>query len=396
MGLKTPRVSILTCSYNHAPYIGRTIESVLSQSFSDWEYLIVDDGSLDNSAEVIRSYQDPRIRSFLNSENKNVAIYNELRAQCRGEYFVSLDSDDAMTSGRLARQIEFLDQHPDVQVLGTWIQEIDRADVPVAAEHSTGEAWFNQERDFNDARNWIWQNRLNHSSVMMRSSFHDAVGPFNPLLPRSCDYEFWLRCLSREGKIEVLREKLTYYRNHGENVTHRDPTQSCYELAHCNRQYVLPLLERAADVGALSQVWGAWLGHPSFRTLPLAERGVVLGDFARSTFSLPFSREELKNRASHVVSNGDGVFRALGKHFEERAEVSDWQSKQVASLEKGFQELSTSLKVLKTDHAALRSEYEKCQSEQAWLQYFVSYAGPWERLRFLLASLPILGHWFRR
>ena len=226
-----PLVSVIVTSYNYAHYIGQTIASVLAQTYNNWELIIGDDGSIDNSLEVIRSFHDPRISVIASETNRGGATaYAEAYKLCQGKYFGSLDSDDYMEPSKLEKQVQFLEEHPDVDIVGTFVLEVD-GNGQLIGDAGVHQQWFNQEIDLNQADNWLWQNHLCHSSALIRKTFHDRVGLTNADLPYTADYEFWVRCLIAGGRFHVLPEKLTYYRAHGSNVTHKNPRHSLMETA---------------------------------------------------------------------------------------------------------------------------------------------------------------------
>jgi glycosyltransferase involved in cell wall biosynthesis len=232
MALDRPLVSIVVTSYNYAHYIGQTIASVLAQTYDNWELIISDDASIDNSLEVARAFTDPRISVIASETNRGGAIaYAEAYALCHGKYFSSLDSDDYIEVSKLEKQVQYLEEHPDVDVLGTFVLEVD-ANGQIIGDTGVHQTWFNQKIDLNEADNWLWQNHLCHSSALIRKVFHDRVGLTNPNLPYTADYEFWVRCLMAGGRFHVLPEKLTYYRAHGDNVSHKDPLRSLVELSY--------------------------------------------------------------------------------------------------------------------------------------------------------------------
>lgn len=104
-----PRVSVMMGVYNSSRYLRKAIDSVLAQTFRDFELVIINDGSTDESEEIVRSYDDPRIRYVLNETNIGIIpTRNKALALCRGEYLAILDSDDISMPERLARQVEFL------------------------------------------------------------------------------------------------------------------------------------------------------------------------------------------------------------------------------------------------------------------------------------------------
>ncbi|HWQ14788.1 MAG TPA: glycosyltransferase [Roseiflexaceae bacterium] len=254
MTSNTPLVSIIVTSYNYARYIGQTIRSVLDQTYPHWELIVSDDGSRDGSPEVVRSFDDPRITLIASPVNEGAsAAYMKAYARCRGVYLCSLDSDDAMVPERLARQVAFLEARPEVDVLGTFISEIGSDGRPVEA--GAHETWFNQAVDLNDPRQWIWQNRLCHSAVLMRKALHDRVGPFSDELVYTPDYELWVRCLVAGARFHVLPEQLTLYRFHGDNITWKDPARALLEYAFIFCRWLSPhLLERGLEPALVEAV----------------------------------------------------------------------------------------------------------------------------------------------
>jgi glycosyltransferase involved in cell wall biosynthesis len=121
-----PRVTVFTPVYNREHTLRATIESVLAQTYRDFELLLIDDGSKDASLEVIRSYTDPRIRLVAHEQNQGIPkTRNHGLELARGQFLAILDSDDIANRTRLAHQVEFLDRHPDIAAVGSWLTRID-------------------------------------------------------------------------------------------------------------------------------------------------------------------------------------------------------------------------------------------------------------------------------
>jgi glycosyltransferase involved in cell wall biosynthesis len=121
-----PKVSVCIPVYNRALYVGTAIESVLAQSFPDFELLLIDDGSTDDSVPVMQRYTDPRIRLECNGVNRGIShTRNRALELARAPCIAWLDSDDRMTPRRLALQLRFLDRHQDVGLLGGWLRRFD-------------------------------------------------------------------------------------------------------------------------------------------------------------------------------------------------------------------------------------------------------------------------------
>lgn len=249
-----PTVSIIMTSYNYGSYIGSAIESVLMQTYGNWELLIVDDCSTDNSWAVISSFSDSRIKSYQNLQNCGaVATYNRALSMASGEFIGSLDSDDSFMPEKLGSQIAFFSEHPDVDICGTFVCEIDKhggliTDTVLYAN------WFNYPGDLNDPRVWLWENHLCHSSVLIRRRAHDLIGNIDNDFVYTPDWRFWLRALVLGVRFSVIPEVLVAYRNHGENITHKNKRQMLLEHAETTYSILFPWLfeKRREDLIALA------------------------------------------------------------------------------------------------------------------------------------------------
>jgi glycosyltransferase involved in cell wall biosynthesis len=214
--MNEPLVSLILLSHNYERYIGDGIRSVLAQTYPHWELIVVDDASTDGSLEVIRSFSDPRIHLVPSERNLGPsASYNRAYACCRGQYVGSLDADDFLAPRKLELQVEEFAAHPGIDVLGTFVTEVDGTGKAVDGETA---AWFNQERDLEDVENWLMRNHLCHSSALLRRSTHDRVGLLNPQLRVAADYELWLRALAQDARFGVLTEPLIFSRQHEANA----------------------------------------------------------------------------------------------------------------------------------------------------------------------------------
>ena len=124
--LSSPTVSVIMAVYNGQPLLKEAVRSILGQTFEDFEFLVVDDGSTDGSGELLQSFEDPRIRVITNAGNRGLtASLNRAIEQARGDYVARQDADDFSHPTRLARQVGYLDAHPDTALLGTWYRKAD-------------------------------------------------------------------------------------------------------------------------------------------------------------------------------------------------------------------------------------------------------------------------------
>jgi glycosyltransferase involved in cell wall biosynthesis len=121
----TPKISVAMSVFNGEEYLRAAIDSILAQTFSDFEFIIVDDGSTDRSAAIVRGYDDPRF-VLLSQENRGVAAaLNHAMSRARGEYIARQDADDVSLPERFAQQVQWLEAHPEVSALGTGAVLID-------------------------------------------------------------------------------------------------------------------------------------------------------------------------------------------------------------------------------------------------------------------------------
>lgn len=201
----SPRVSVLMTVYNGEPYLAAAIDSVLAQSFPDWELILVENGSIDLSPSIVREYNDPRIRVF--SMENNVARITALRYafdQARGEYVAVLDADDIALPERLIKQVNYMDKNPDVALVGSWSQCIDEYN-EVFGEHTAPTS----HEALQDCLGWV--NPIVHSSVMYRKELAIRVGGYPENLVIGHDLGLVL-ALSQHFKIGMIDEMLCQLR----------------------------------------------------------------------------------------------------------------------------------------------------------------------------------------
>lgn len=201
-----PKVTVLMAVYNGERYISESIESILAQTFQDFEFLIVNDGSNDRTRGLILSYDDPRIRLVDNEQNLGLArSLNRGLELAEGQFVARQDADDISEPERLARQVAFLDSHADLVLLGTWYKEID-------AQGALLEKW-ELPTDSTEIR-WslLFFCPFVHSTVMMRKSpVLEQIGFYDESFVYAQDYDLWSR-IARRLTVANLPECLLQYR----------------------------------------------------------------------------------------------------------------------------------------------------------------------------------------
>lgn len=213
-GVYMPKVSVIMPSYNKAHYIAKSIESILNQTYADWELIIIDDVSTDDSVKIIQSFMDERIIFKVNERNVGIAE-NRNRAIdiAKGEYIALLDADDISTNIRLEKEVDFLDNHPDIDVVFGGFQEID-------TNGNIKETYFSPLKNpaYIKAQLMV-QDVIPNGSCMYRKSFIDKYNiRYRDGYLGMDDYLFWIEC-SLYGKITGLSDVFLYWRNTENNGT---------------------------------------------------------------------------------------------------------------------------------------------------------------------------------
>ncbi|MDE7322610.1 MAG: glycosyltransferase [Lachnospiraceae bacterium] len=212
------KVSIILTNYNKASFVGKAIESILNQTYDDFELIIVDDGSSDNSMEILKKYAqtDARIKLFSFETNKGIpSAHNYGIENASGEYCAMIDCDDFWEKDKLEKQIVFLEEHLDYGACFSWINIIDENDQQVASE----------ECEFRDVM-WNSANhtqgewlrifftegcKLSNSSMVIRKNVLQQVGLYSYGLKQLQDYDLFVRIL-KQCNVYVIPEKLVNYR----------------------------------------------------------------------------------------------------------------------------------------------------------------------------------------
>jgi glycosyltransferase involved in cell wall biosynthesis len=237
--MSQPKISIVMSVYNGERYLREAIEGILNQTFGDFEFLIVNDASNDDSPGIMRGYGDARIKILDNEENIGLTrSLNKAIEVARGEYIARQDADDVSLPKRLEEQLRYLKQNPEVAVLGTSIYIIDE-NGKISGRRDVAEG---------PSQNLFRGSWFAHGSVMFRRDVIRAAGGYNELFRYCQDYELWLR-LARDHPIRGLPQVLYKLRYHTGNVqfTMKDEAASYHLLA-------LRMAESEPDEAALQAV----------------------------------------------------------------------------------------------------------------------------------------------
>jgi glycosyltransferase involved in cell wall biosynthesis len=355
-----PRISVCIPAYNHEKYIGDCINSVLGQSFSDFEIVVTDDCSTDGTVEVVKSFSDSRIRLFQLARNQgpSVAANNNFR-EARGDFVCPLASDDLFHPEKLERQLAFLESNPEVGVVFSYMRYVDErgAEIPnhfgyqwVEVGNRSREVWL---------RSFFYQgNCLSAPTAMIRRGVLDQIGLLDPRLLQTQDFDLWIRvCLQFE--VHVIPERLIDYRvrDDQQNASSNTPfkqAQVVWELARIFERYAA-----IEDQAFFDRIFPEAVesGHENW---PLKAKLAIVAMNAKPpyirAFGLNLMYELLGDKkTAGVIIGGDygfpDFFRSIGQvdvsGFASRADLL----KQIASLQSQVNEARLELNQLKASRS---------------------------------------------
>jgi glycosyltransferase involved in cell wall biosynthesis len=202
--------------YNAEQYLRPAVESILAQTFGDFEFLIMDDGSRDSSIALVKEYaaKDPRVKLVERQHTGLNQTLNDGLKMARGKYLARMDADDISMPTRFEKQIEYLESHPDCVLLGSRVMLIDTYGSPFSESF---QKLTHEEIDAELLRGSGWA--LVHPSTMMRREVLMAAGGYNPRCYVCEDHDLYLRMAER-GRVANLPEILLWYRRHYGSINH--------------------------------------------------------------------------------------------------------------------------------------------------------------------------------
>lgn len=233
-----PSISILLPVYNAESTIGATIESILKQSFEDYELLVIDDGSTDATSQVVRNYTDVRIRYIL-AEHDYIASLNLGLNQAQGKYLARMDADDIMLHDRLAIQHQILEEEPSITVCSSWYIPFGEE---IRGEQVVG---ITQGLIQSPLLAFLQGNLIAHPTVMLRTSFLRTHDLHYENYPYAEDYKLWVEIAKRGGTFYIESQPLLRYRISPTQVTQRYSEGQRFTAQRIQEELLDTLIERS-------------------------------------------------------------------------------------------------------------------------------------------------------
>jgi len=210
----TPRISIIMPVWNGEKFLAAAVDSLLAQTFADFELLVVDDGSTDRTPEILRAYADPRLRVLRLDHAGIVVALNHGLSQARAEWIARLDADDLSLPHRLERQWQAVNRNPATVLCHTAVTFFGDGSVPA------GTARLPRTRSFTALR-LCYQSPIVHSTVLFKKSVALAVGGYLPEERHAEDFSLWGRLLE-QGEFVGLPERLVQFRLHSHSISQKN------------------------------------------------------------------------------------------------------------------------------------------------------------------------------
>lgn len=249
-----PKLTVLMPVYNGEKFLKNSIESVLNQSFSDYEFIIIDDKSKDNTPGIVSSYKDSRIRFTYNKENLGqMETLNVGIKMAQGEYVARMDQDDTSLGERFRKEVEILDELKEVGIVYSDSHIIDES----GKRRQRTLFDFTKPPEKFELNTFLKRNFIAGNTVMIRRRAFDEIGLFNPIYRIAAEYDLFLRLVQKYG-VYRIGEPLAEYRVHGKNSS-KDMEKNVKEAIEILEKFGQGLKEKTTKI-ALNQAISRYKG----------------------------------------------------------------------------------------------------------------------------------------
>ncbi|NDV60660.1 glycosyltransferase [Bacteroides sp. 519] len=232
----SPQVSILLPIYNAESYLTNSIDSILSQTFSNWELIVVDDGSTDQSRSIVESYSDSRIHLLSCSHNFIASLNAGIKASS-GKYIARMDADDIMLPHRLQTQWDFMEAHPEVDVCGSWMETFGER---------TG-IWKTSTKNEEIITTLLLHNTMFHPTIILRKSILKSSELYAHGYPCAEDYKLWTDLVLQGCCFANIPEVLLRYRVSRQQVTNNHKEEMIVSTHKIQLEYAEQIMEKLAN-----------------------------------------------------------------------------------------------------------------------------------------------------
>lgn len=293
-----PKVSVIIPTFNRARFIGTAIESVLAQTFTNFELIIVDDGSSDETSQIVRGFlHDPRLIYIQQNNRGRSHARNRALDLTRGAYIAFLDSDDSYLPEKLARQIAYLDARPDVGMLYTSAICVDDMGKPMAGQPYVAHA----EGDIYQLIAFFQPLTITLPTVMVRKKVMDQVGSFDVNMERFEDTDLWRR-IAKLHRVGAMNEATCLLTTHEDNAL---ASQNPEKIVRAINYYITKVFRDDSDKGTRMLRLGAsrlceYYGRALLQTAGNKDRGLSL--LARAVAYAPSRSPTIVLRATKTMA----------------------------------------------------------------------------------------------
>lgn len=245
--MNSPLVSIIMPAFNAGAYIAEAADSVINQTFTNWELIIINDGSTDDTEAIAQKYsaKDPRIRLITQENKKLSAARNTGIINAKGEWVAFLDADDLWVATKLAKQLNVAERQPDAGVIFTGGYTFYNNDLKTAQPYGTVSGYYTPSAIY---KLEYQGNYIPVLSVLVKKKHLDIVGLQDEQLRACEDWDYWLRLALNGVSFFGMEEKLFYYRKHSSNMSNDDNLMSLANATIFIKNYRKELFSSAEAV----------------------------------------------------------------------------------------------------------------------------------------------------
>ncbi len=210
-----PILSVVMAVYNGMPYLEDAVKSILAQTYKNFEFIIVDDGSTDDGWRYLKSLKDQRIKLIKNAKNLGLASSLNIGLKAaKGEYIARMDADDTSLPQRFKKQVDFLNANDNYTLVGSQVEWVDQKNKRI-------NGFIVPQTDEEIRKKIVLRNQIHHATVMFRKSDIQKLGAYRTFFNGVEDYDLWFRVIGK-GMISNLPEKLVIRRIHPKALSQKN------------------------------------------------------------------------------------------------------------------------------------------------------------------------------